>query len=211
MASLSPGFRQQRDLEKRTGTSLVPTITDFQWPFCASLLCLLSPCLFPVYLHLLSVSLCLCLSSFLIPCLSPYFLSISLVTLFLLVSASVSVSVSVPASFSCCVSFPVSVFSYLSPFTSISPSSFPNFSPASQVLCPHIGWVDTILVPQRGHPTPQFCLVLSSCFVLFTSACPGSHQHCASFQWPSPEKVGGRWQVTMSSQWLVLYPSPGPC
>lgn len=73
-----PFFRIQtaERLGKRAGTSVAPTVTDFQCPFCASL-----PPLFPVpcvsslcpFISYLPVSLCLCLSPFLIPCLSPHF------------------------------------------------------------------------------------------------------------------------------------------
>lgn len=61
-----PFFRIQtaERLGKRAGTSVVPTVTDFQCPFCAVLCFLLSPCVsfLCVFISYLPVSLCLCLS-----------------------------------------------------------------------------------------------------------------------------------------------------
>lgn len=179
-----------------------------------SLLCLPPPCSVScprvcslrISVSNLPVSLCLCLSPFLIPfclpiCLSPLSPCFSL-------SLLLSPSLCPFLPFSRGVSFPGPVSPYLSPFTSISPPSFPNFSPASQVLCPHTGWVDTTLIPQGGPPPPS-CLVLTSCFVVICLP-RVSPTVCLCFDWSpfqrhSPEKAGagGRW-ICPSSGWFCI-------
>lgn len=69
--------------------------------------------------------------------------------------------------------------SYLSHLISISSHFLLNFSSDSQVLCPHIDWVNVSLIPQGGHPTPQSCLTFTSCFMMVISVCPVTHQQRA--------------------------------